>query len=52
MFFQLIEYKEFIEGIVSMWVTSLVSCSGNSDCVMAEISSYRCISSGCVPPVG
>ena len=38
--------------IVSMWVTSLISGNGWSECVMAEISSYKCILSGWVSPVG
>ena len=52
MFFQLIECKQCKEGIVPMWVTSSISGSSYCDCVTAEISSYRCISSGYVPPVG
>ena len=52
MFFQLIECKECKEGIVSMLVTCSISVSGYSDCVIAEVSSYRCILSACVSPVG
>ena len=39
--FQLIACKEYKEVIVSMWVTSLISDSGCSDCVMTEISSCK-----------
>ena len=50
--FQLIACKECKEVIASMWVTSSISGSGCSNCVMAEMSSFRCILSGWVSPVG
>ena len=50
--FQLIACKECKEVIASMWVTSSISGSDCSDCVMAEISSCRCILSEWVSPVG
>ena len=50
--FQLITYKECKEVIPSIWVMSSMSGSGCSDCVMAKMSSCRCILSGWVSPVG
>ena len=50
--FQWMACKECKEMIASMWVTSSISGSGCSDCVMAEMSSCRCILNGWVSPVG